>query len=673
MTETLSKNFQYEPLLGSEIRLLKIKPNNGSGPLECQILHYDLKPEAIEIAIPSDDPTQKLLCRKKPRYHALSYVWGSGGGDTSIILNGCLIQIKSSLYYALFRIQKLFRSGIYRDLGSTEEQVLFDLARGSRLLWVDAICINQSDIEEKSHQISRMGDIYREASDVIAWLGEPDEQDLPHVELWFKAVPILWHLDGLRMQDEDNLTRLKVLYSLANDNNPKESIVNILGHIMPPQVYQAYCNGTLEEIFHGADLRSSLAAIGKGLALVLDNPWFKRIWTLQEALLARSSGLLNILIGEFWCDIRLIAAAKIYLSALPDLEADKFWGTYTGAMSLINSYMEFNVDKYHEDKDAVGVAYKLNSMLRLTNGRSASVLHDHIYGFLGLIDSSKLPESLKPNYDLPHEEVWHKYIVFVVEMTGDLNRLSCFGRELNGLPNWVPDFRRFRKTSKTEFESSFVSFSDDGRHLRALGVVLGRVIATFAFGKHNLLESGGADSWPLQATYEASERELRAFNDNIVSNACESGTYSPEDVLKSILADTDDPTRYTSLSDLLLERVHCEHSLPVAESEEVLNTERQRRRDCITLANHLSSLPFYLTDRGMIIQEDHMHDGHESAVGDIICVFKGSNWPWRLRQLKDCEGEYSLMCDTVGFAYKPKDQYHEAYFEDKHVEEFIVV
>jgi len=44
-----------------------------------------------------------------------------------------------------------------------------------RVLWIDAICINQDDVEERNHQVSQMGAIYSKASKVVAWVGLADE------------------------------------------------------------------------------------------------------------------------------------------------------------------------------------------------------------------------------------------------------------------------------------------------------------------------------------------------------------------------------------------------------------------------------------------------------------------------------------------------------------------
>lgn len=49
-------------------------------------------------------------------------------------------------------------------------------ARESRYIWIDALSINQYDVHERNHQVSRMGDIYSQATRVVAWLGQDDNE-----------------------------------------------------------------------------------------------------------------------------------------------------------------------------------------------------------------------------------------------------------------------------------------------------------------------------------------------------------------------------------------------------------------------------------------------------------------------------------------------------------------
>ncbi|KAH7364025.1 heterokaryon incompatibility protein-domain-containing protein [Rhexocercosporidium sp. MPI-PUGE-AT-0058] len=57
-------------------------------------------------------------------------------------------------------------------------------------LWIDAVCIDQNNIEERGQQVSLMFEIYTKASVVIAWLGGEDEYTVP-------ALRLLYGLSGL--------------------------------------------------------------------------------------------------------------------------------------------------------------------------------------------------------------------------------------------------------------------------------------------------------------------------------------------------------------------------------------------------------------------------------------------------------------------------------------------
>ncbi|OCL14918.1 HET-domain-containing protein [Glonium stellatum] len=88
-------------------------------------------------------------------YEALSYCWGSESPSSPILVNESYqISVRANLESALRRLRHKEKS---------------------RYLWIDAICINQEDIQEKAHQVARMADIYNEAGQVNVWLGEENE------------------------------------------------------------------------------------------------------------------------------------------------------------------------------------------------------------------------------------------------------------------------------------------------------------------------------------------------------------------------------------------------------------------------------------------------------------------------------------------------------------------
>jgi hypothetical protein len=129
-----SVQFRYRPLLAdSNIRLLTVRPGLFNDPIRCE-----LEEASISGA-----------------YEALSYLWGDPNHTSPISLNGSTFEITKNLECAL------------RHLRCKES---------SRCLWVDAVCINQRNKDEKSKQVRRMGEIYSQATKVYAWLGEPDPQ-----------------------------------------------------------------------------------------------------------------------------------------------------------------------------------------------------------------------------------------------------------------------------------------------------------------------------------------------------------------------------------------------------------------------------------------------------------------------------------------------------------------
>ncbi|EEU43366.1 uncharacterized protein NECHADRAFT_45214, partial [Fusarium vanettenii 77-13-4] len=91
-----------------------------------------------------------------PPYTALSYVWATPESKHKcVIANGNKVQISQTVENALRRLR--FR-------------------QKPRWLWVDQLCINQVDENEKSHQVHQMHSIYSDADQVISWLGTGDEK-----------------------------------------------------------------------------------------------------------------------------------------------------------------------------------------------------------------------------------------------------------------------------------------------------------------------------------------------------------------------------------------------------------------------------------------------------------------------------------------------------------------
>ncbi|KAG9239502.1 heterokaryon incompatibility protein-domain-containing protein, partial [Amylocarpus encephaloides] len=87
-----------------------------------------------------------------PKYAAISYAWGSAVDATRIVVNGHSFPLRYNIWTFL-------------------ERVCHDKSLQSALFWIDAVCVNQRDFNERSIQVRIMGQIYHTATEVIVWLG----------------------------------------------------------------------------------------------------------------------------------------------------------------------------------------------------------------------------------------------------------------------------------------------------------------------------------------------------------------------------------------------------------------------------------------------------------------------------------------------------------------------
>ena len=131
----------YTSLPKGSVRLLQLLPNsNPNSRIECQLITFSMLDSG------STHP-----------YESLSYVWGSENNKLPIYVDGDELYVTANLHVALSHLRHCLLE---------------------RILWVDAICINQADDDEKGRQVLMMAKIYSKASRVVVWLGEAaDDSD----------------------------------------------------------------------------------------------------------------------------------------------------------------------------------------------------------------------------------------------------------------------------------------------------------------------------------------------------------------------------------------------------------------------------------------------------------------------------------------------------------------
>ncbi|KAJ2904279.1 uncharacterized protein MKZ38_008490 [Zalerion maritima] len=211
-----------------------------------------LQPGAFDEALFISLEDACLSTDSPPEYEALSYVWGSPATSTTTSLPGVMVinaspNPSSSSSSIAMNLPQSNNNHAFQFLPTTPnlESTLRHLRypNKTRHLWVDAICVNQTDDDEKNVQVSQMGDVYRRAATVVVWLG-PEADD---------STFALSTLDRLGSQVEHaNLHPTPRLRWKTPQNTP---------HHVP---------STRREV-------SSIMSL-------IERPWFPRVWVLLQEL-----------------------------------------------------------------------------------------------------------------------------------------------------------------------------------------------------------------------------------------------------------------------------------------------------------------------------------------------------------------------------------------------------
>ena len=135
----------------------------GEGPIAPKQFHYRALEQDVDCTRfvkiePTENDQDPIVCAlvhfafgDRPKFEALSYMWGDEHTKESIILDGIEFAVKKNLRDALGHLRKRARETLF---------------------WIDALCINQLDTEERNNQLRMMGQIYFRATTVVIWLGK---------------------------------------------------------------------------------------------------------------------------------------------------------------------------------------------------------------------------------------------------------------------------------------------------------------------------------------------------------------------------------------------------------------------------------------------------------------------------------------------------------------------
>ncbi|KAK0508970.1 hypothetical protein JMJ35_008341 [Cladonia borealis] len=357
--------FKYKPLATpSTLRLVLIPPNDDSktnDKLQLYLLH-------------------KEFSEVRKRYYALSYVWGNPDKVHTIGLNGQDFQVTDNLMFFLRRKRTV-----------------------TLAFWIDAICINQDDEAEKSEQIARMGEIYKNASSVYAELG-PATEDEQAVVRKIEYLSISVAAEMQRIQSEEGKTTRAILESIR----------------LPPEFVEPYDNQMWE------DLQSFFR-----------RPWWKRVWIIQEATALHSKGT-YLLCGEV--EVLLVHAlgcsVALHIVGLQQLRRNT-------PDPLIKNYSVQRISRILSKRQGEMVIPLLD-VLEDFRGLLATDPRDIVYAALNIANDVKEGE-VRPDYGASVANVYRAVAVHYLRNTVEpLRILSHCGTafpnldDQPGWASWVP-------------------------------------------------------------------------------------------------------------------------------------------------------------------------------------------------------------------------------------------
>ena len=406
--------YKYQPLVGERedsVRILRLSPAEPDGPIG---LHGEL----IEARL-SD----------LPDFEAISYVWGEPVFSDTLRLPTGVLRITANLATAL---------RFFRKYSATRD------------LWADAVCINQSDLEEKANQVARIGPVFQTARQVLGWLGEGDA----------RSTQILALMSDIAATTET---------FFCGESAFKSDYMS--------QILQTMRSGdqTYSKLLGAVDIQSL-----NPLGWAQSQDWFKRRWIFQEAVLAQklilSSGASRINFMDLTLALIVLAIHQLSKPTVASLIENSLVDTIDSSyiVDIVRARDSWRM-RSKADLTKNGTALAMPRMLDFVavHATECSDKRDLIYSLFGLglleDECSQSPFSLRVDYTKPVPLVFLEFAKACIA-SHDLRLLHFVRPSTPGqssrensstsistwlsLPSWCPDWTRARRRN-THFDKKF--------------------------------------------------------------------------------------------------------------------------------------------------------------------------------------------------------------------------
>lgn len=564
----LAQFYKYNALEDAytNTRLLALAPGNGGDALKGSLKRLGLRSGQI--------------------YKALSYVWGPPTFTESIYIDGRKLNITPNLASAL----RHFRSS-------------------SRWLWiwVDQICINQADPAERSKQVRTMHNIYKDAEEVLAWLGK----------------------------------------DVGRNAGKAFSLVQALRAIHGDELLSSLCKKA------GADFDWIPKSHWKALKRLCEVDWFRRVWIPQEI---GTESRASVHWGNSHIDWEELCGGMKKLDTFQELKRHHSIDTST-MVSLHRRFVRQN------DSDEEQAGGEFVYQLCLSAKSSATDPRDYVFSLLGhfsALHPGGIP-IIQPDYQNSVADIYHETAIRILKSSSTLTLLNAVrdteksnfrSRDTPELPSWVPRWNlttsqclighpgRFNGTedrsSRVLFDQDFQTISVEGLNIDHIKRILDK---PFPYSSSSpLFKSQLQLAWNLCMGARLSGRSQRSFKFTDDQNYDRSNGYAkpieafldtiaPKCTIESLSSEVSaHKSGLTALEKLFPSRKQEIRSLPTvedalkADSTIWLRAAEQNaggRRFAITSEGYFAMVP------------------STSAKGDLLCMLFGGETPYVLTKVEN--------------------------------------
>ncbi|KAK5681537.1 hypothetical protein LTS10_006069 [Elasticomyces elasticus] len=319
------------------IRLLHILSGKGNDQIRCKLFRSTLI--------------------SSPAYEALSYTWGTSTDRRTLLVNNIELLITVNLEAAIRHIRR---------------------QQCKRLVWIDALCINQHDLAERSAQVQEMGNIYSFAERVLIWLGPPQGD--------------------------------------TNDYNLATEFIRQEAYPDDPQ--------------HRCDVKKASRAVHAASQLLSHN-WWTRVWVVQEMSRARRDPCIIVGPDQYlsWADLSVF-----HVECLQGLISIR------DRTRTPPRLPDLDVEEAGVEAATKRISQDLSYLLDATHKFQSSDPRDKIFALWTLVRGSR-GARLKPDYTNSISRVFTAVTAEIIEAIGTIDILGRrWGAPNKDFPSWVPDY-----------------------------------------------------------------------------------------------------------------------------------------------------------------------------------------------------------------------------------------